>query len=133
MITADQRWRDMNVAQRSHPPGRAPVTEWWAAVRALRRRCGTRIELMCRPARPRTAGTSVTAATIITATAIADMNPSRATYGTPESTRPVIAMTTVPPANSTACPAVPFARPMDSFTSMPAARFWRWRVTMNSE
>ncbi len=75
----------------------------------------------------------MTAATIITATAIAAMSPSRVTYGIPESTRPVIAMTTVPPANSTAWPAVPLASPMDSFTSMPAARFWRWRVTMNSE
>ena len=67
----------------------------------------------------------MSAAVIITATTIADMKPSFVTYGMPATARPEIAMTTVVPANSTACPAVPIARPIDSWTSMPVARFWR--------
>jgi hypothetical protein len=75
----------------------------------------------------------VTAAVIMTSTTSADVSPSHVTYGIPATINPQMAMTTVPPAKSTACPAVPFARPIDSITGMPAARFWRWRVRMNSE
>ncbi len=41
------------------------------------------------------------------------------------------AIITVAPANTTALPAVPTARPAASCGSSPAARFSRWRVVMN--
>ena len=59
--------------------------------------------------------------------------PSRVTYGMPESTRPVIAMTTVPlrEQHRLARGAVGQA---DGYVHLHAPpRFWRWRVTMNSE
>ena len=52
--------------------------------------------------------------------------------GTPATASPRIAMTTVPPAKTTAWPAVATARPTDSSTVIPSARYSRCRVTMNS-
>ena len=80
---------------------------------------------MWQPTTPSSAGTSVTAAAIMTSTTIADVKPSQVTYGIPASARPQMAITTVLPANSTACPAVPLARPIESRTGIPATRFWR--------
>ncbi len=42
------------------------------------------------------------------------------------------AITTVPPANSTALPEVATARATDSWTSTPFCSSCLWRVTMNS-
>ena len=43
------------------------------------------------------------------------------------------ATTTVDPAKTTAVPAVPLARPIDSRTSTPASSCLRCRLMMNSE
>ena len=52
------------------------------------------------------------------------------TAGRPARNSPMMAMTTVVPANSTAWPAVAFAVPAASATLMPSCRCWRCRVTM---
>ena len=67
------------------------------------------------PASPSSAGSNVSAASIITATTIAAVKPRTATYGMPEISSPQIAMTTVVPANRTAWPAVATACPTDCF------------------
>ena len=48
-----------------------------------------------------------------------DGHPAAVTNGTPATARPSIAMTTVPPAKTTAWPAVATARPADSWTVIP--------------
>ncbi len=83
------------------------------------------------PAKPSRAGSSVRARATITATAPADTRPMIVTAGMPAMARPMMAMTTVVPANSTAAPDVATARAADSSTVMPAARCSRWRVTTN--
>ncbi len=67
-----------------------------------------------------------------TLTTSATDTPIEVMAGKPARNRPRMAMTTVVPANSTACPAVAFAVPAESSTLMPACRCWRWRVTMKS-
>ncbi len=79
-------------------------------------------ESIRRPARPRKAGSNVTAATIATATVTAEAKPIVAIAGIPAMRSPAIAMTTVVPANSTALPAVALASPTDSTTERPS---WR--------
>lgn len=66
----------------------------------------------------------MTAAIIMISTVPAVMSPSRVTYGMPATAIPQMAMTTVPPAKRTACPAVAVATPIASMTSRPVARFW---------
>ena len=58
--------------------------------------------------------------------------PAAVMKGTPATARPRIAMTTVPPAKTTDCPAVATALPTDSSTVMPRARYSRCRVTRKS-
>ena len=65
-------------------------------------------------------------------TTIAAAKPIAVTEGRPAMTSPVMAMTTVMPANSTDCPAVALATPAASSTDIPSWRCWRWRVTTNS-
>ncbi len=84
------------------------------------------------PASPSSAGRSVTAATMATATVMAEASPMVAMDGMPAMRRPAMAMTTVVPAKRTALPEVALARPADSSTERPSCRNPRWRVTMNS-
>ena len=49
----------------------------------------------------------------------------------PEASSDTSAITTVPPANATAPPAVAVARAIDSRISMPSFSWSLWRVTMN--
>ena len=86
---------------------------------------------MASPAKPSSAGSSEIEASTITATTIAAEAPMIVAAGIPATTSPPMAMMTVPPANTTAWPAVAVARPIDSSTPTPSARFCRWRVTMN--
>ena len=79
------------------------------------------------------AGSNVSAARIMTATTMAAVKPSMATYGIPEMASPQMAITTVVPANSTAWPAVDTATPAASSTARPCFVASRYRVTMNSE
>ena len=58
--------------------------------------------------------------------------PAAVRNGMPATASPRIAMTTVPPAKITACPAVATARPAASSTVIPSARCSRWRVTSSS-
>ena len=87
---------------------------------------------MCSPAKPSNAGSSVNDTATMTATVRADINPIRVTIGMPAMASPQIAITTVMPAKSTAEPDVAIARPAESSTVMPCARYSRWRVTMNN-
>ena len=88
-------WRATSVAHRSQNGGRRRLAD------ARGRRRESRV-----PTSPSSAGSNVIAATIITTTTMAAEKPSTATYGMPEISRPQIAITTVVPAKSTACPAV---------------------------
>ena len=74
----------------------------------------------------------MTAATIETVTTSATAAPMALMAGSPARNRPRMAMTTVVPANSTACPAVALAVPAASSTLRPAWRSCRCRVTMKS-
>jgi hypothetical protein len=65
----------------------------------------------------------------MTATAPADTRPMIVTAGMPAMARPMMAMTTVVRANSTAAPEVATAGPADSSTVIPVARCSRRRVT----
>ena len=76
-----------------------------------------------RPTMPSRAGSRVTAASIVTATMIAEAQPIVAIIGMPETWSPAMATITVTPANSTDRPAVALARPMATGTGMPASRF----------
>ena len=83
------------------------------------------------PANPSSAGSSVMAATTATRTTIAAAVAIMPTNAIPEIHSPSSAIATVIPANTTAWPAVAVARPIACSGSMPACRFWRYRVTMN--
>ena len=82
--------------------------------------------------KPKRAGRSVTAATIAIRTVIADemLKPFRKPIR--KTSSPSRAMHTVPPAKSTARPAVLRARTAASSGGRPALRPSRCRVTMNS-
>ena len=83
------------------------------------------------PIRDSRAGVSVTAISTAMATQAAATVPIRPRNGMPVTFSAARAMITVRPANTTALPEVPLARPMDSRTGMPAFSCWRWRLTMN--
>ena len=85
------------------------------------------------PMKPNMAGSSVTAAAIARSTVMADemLRPLRKPRR--KTSRPSRAMHTVPPAKSTARPAVLRARTAASSGDRPALRPSRCRVTMNSE
>ena len=68
-----------------------------------------------------------------TATPIAPAVPIRPRNGMPVTFSASSATITVEPANTTALPAVPFARPIDSLSSAPCSTCLRCRLTMNSE
>ena len=71
-------------------------------------------------------------AVTMTSTMTAIAMPPAVMNGMPATLRPRMAMTTVPPAKTTALPAVANARPTDSSTVSPRARYSRCRVTTNS-
>ena len=83
------------------------------------------------PERPSRAGSKVRAASIVTATMSADVQPIAAIIGTPASWSPAIARTTVLPANSTDNPAVALARPTDSCSPTSVPMFSRCRARTN--
>jgi hypothetical protein len=66
------------------------------------------------PAKPSRAGSRVIEASTITATTIAADAPMMVAAGIPATTSPPMAMMTVPPAKTTAWPAVALARPIES-------------------
>ncbi len=83
---------------------------------------------MSRPlASPRRAGSSVVEARIATSTPTAAATPIALRNGMPTTRSPSRAMTTVPPANTTALPAVATAVAADSSGVMPCASCVRWR------
>ncbi len=71
-------------------------------------------------AKPRSAGTSVTAMSTAMATVPAAVRPIFVSIGTLTTARPASAMMTVRPAKTTAEPAVPTARPAASARSRPS-------------
>lgn len=78
------------------------------------------------------AGSSVSAMTTANATVIAAKMPITVRNGMLATLRPSSAMNTVNPANTTADPDVPTARPADSSGSRPSRSWSRWRERMNS-
>src|ERR1035437_9704489 len=68
---------------------------------------------------------------------LAPGQPDRLAYGLGTTARradsPASALITVAPANTTADPAVPTARPAASSGSISSGRLWRWREVMNNE
>ena len=77
------------------------------------------------PAKPRNAGSSVTAATTATRTTIAAAVAIMPTNAIPEIHRPRRAIETIMPENTTAWPAVALERPIACIGSMPSCRFCR--------
>ena len=102
------RWRATNRAQRS------PCVVSTGLRRSRIRPPATRC-----PAKPRTAGSSVSAMSTATATVTAAATPIWPRNGMPTTVSPASAMMTVSPANTTAEPAVPTARPAASSGSRP--------------
>ena len=88
---------------------------------------------MLRPTKPSTAGSSVTDASIVRSTPVAAATASADVRSVPITNSPSTEITTVPPANSTARPAVSMAS-IDGilrWSCRPASAL-RYRVTMNS-
>jgi hypothetical protein len=84
------------------------------------------------PAKPSSAGRSVTASTTASVTAVAAATPMEPMNGTPVRNSPTIATTTTMPAKTTALPAVATARAALSRTSPSnLRRFSWWRAMMN--
>ena len=77
------------------------------------------------PAKPRNAGSSVTAATTATRTTIAAAVAIMPTNAIPEIHKPRRAIATMMPENTTAWPAVAVARPTACKGVMPSCRFCR--------
>ena len=75
-------------------------------MRRRRRGAGRRSRSIQGPARASSAGSSVTAAATMTSTITEMATPAAVTNGMPATARPRIAMSTVPPANTTDRPAV---------------------------
>jgi hypothetical protein len=86
---------------------------------------------MLRPAKPRTAGSSVTDAHMMTRTTRTAENARPGVNGWFISSMPSSEMTTVMPANITARPAVAIEVSTARRGSWPSARLLRNRVTMN--
>ncbi len=120
------------------------ATGWWATARAQRenmrsstglgfgrRNAGTRSENTCRPVSESSAGSRVIAAAIAVTTVTAEANPRRVINGIPATTNDPSAITTVPPANTTAVPDRASVRATDSATSMPSVSCARCRLTRN--
>ncbi|CAM5553226.1 hypothetical protein SGLAM104S_03167 [Streptomyces glaucescens] len=79
------------------------------------------------PAKPNSAGSRVTATRTAISTVAAALRPITVRKGMRTTASPTSAMITVVPANTTALPAVPTARPADSRGSMPWASWVRCR------
>ena len=90
----------------------------------LRLRCTLSLSIAF-PAKPRNAGSSVTAATTATSTTIAAAVAIMPTNAIPEIHRPRRAIETMIPENTTACPAVELETPIACSGSMPSCRFCR--------
>ena len=84
------------------------------------------------PATPMNAGTRVSAASMVMATTIAAARPSAPTKATPDTYRPRIEITTVPPATTIAAPEVPSARAAEAIRSIPASICSRCLAIRNS-
>jgi hypothetical protein len=87
---------------------------------------------MCRPTSESTAGRSVIDASTAVATANAEEYPSDVTSGIPATSSVSSAITTVVPAKTMALPEVATASAIESFSSIPCARFARCRLTRKS-
>ncbi len=122
--------------QRCHAVSRAPADVTGAPVPRTERTSCTwrrvRRPTIRRPAKPSSAGSSVSASATMTSTVSPDISPIVVTIGMPAIAKPQMAITTVMPAKVTAAPEVAMARPAASSTERPANRCSRWRVTMNS-
>ena len=84
------------------------------------------------PATASSAGTRVSAESMVTATTTAEARPSAPTNATPETYRPRIATTTVLPATTIAAPDVATVRPIDCSSGMPWSSCSRCRATRNN-
>ena len=115
--------RAMSAAQRAHNPCRA-----CSSVGGVR----TRRALMRVPLIASRAGSSVSAASTATTTAIPAISPSVVTSGMPATASETSAIVTVQPAKKTAPPEVAVARAIDSSSASPSRSPRRCRVTMNS-
>ena len=78
-----------------------------------------------------TAGSSVSAPSTATTTAIAAIKPIVVTSGMPATASDASAIVTVAPAKKTAPPEVAAARAIDSLMSRPSFSPRKWRVMMN--
>ena len=104
----------------------------WAVMPAFRARNRAASERTLLLATPMNAGTRVSAASIVMATTMAAARPSDPTNATPDTYRPRIDTTTVPPATTIAAPEVASARAADAITSMPASICSRCLAMRNS-
>jgi hypothetical protein len=86
-----------------------------------------------RPIRDSRAGVSVMAMRTAMRMQNAPTDPMRPRNGMPVTLSASSATNTVAPANTTALPAVPLARPIDSSSSTPSRSWRRCRLRMNSE
>ena len=86
---------------------------------------------MRRPTSPSIAGSSVTAATTATSTAVEVPRAKPCRKLRPISSSPSSEIMTVQPANTTARPAVPIASMVAAWGSRPRCSAARYRVTMN--
>ncbi len=108
-------------------PTNAPTTASPTAISAAQ------VVLSIRaPTQPSSAGSKVSEAAIIMATASAEAMATPCTKARPISSRPSNAMITVMPANNTARPLVSIDATTESSTLAPRLRFSRYRVTMKS-
>ena len=103
-----------------------------AEIPALRARNRADSDRTLLPATPMNAGTRVSAASIVTATTIAAARPSAPTNATPDTYRPRIDTTTVPPATTMAAPEVPSARAAEVIRSIPVSICSRCLAIRNS-
>ena len=104
------------VTNRAH---RRPADMRPAASGSPARRPGIRPPRTRRPAKPSSAGSSVSAIATASTTVNAAANPIWVRNGMSTTNSPASAITTVSPANTTADPAVPTARPTASSGSSP--------------
>ncbi len=107
-------------------PTNAPTTASPTAIIAAQVVLSIRV-----PTQPSSAGSRVSEAAIIIATASAEAMATPCTNASPMSRSPSNAMITVMPANITARPLVSIAATTESSTLAPRLRFSRYRVTMN--
>ncbi len=122
-------WRITPIANRCQKPASVPLR------RARRRGSGTRTgsALMRRPTTPSSAGSSVIAASMASATVIMPPRPTERSMFRGKSSKPNRPIETASPEKKTARPAVDIAIPTASGTVCPRASSSRKRLTMKSE